>query len=50
METKDTCFYEESFIRRSFLVLEILRGAHFATPHPSTPYLMATQPKKSHGK
>ena len=24
METKDTCFYEESFIDRLFLVLEIL--------------------------
>ena len=26
METKDTCFCEENFIDRSFLVLEILRG------------------------
>ena len=26
METKDTCFCEESFIDRSFLVLEILRA------------------------
>ena len=43
METKDTCFYEGSFIDRSFLVLEILRGALCAT-------LVATQAKKAHGE
>ena len=28
METQDTCFCEESFIDRSFLVFEILREPH----------------------
>ena len=28
METKDTCYCHESFIDRSFLVWEILRGGH----------------------
>ena len=33
METKDTCFCEESFIDRSFLVLEILRAAQAKKVH-----------------
>ena len=50
METKDTCFCEESFIDRSFFVLEILRGggAHFVPPPSPTP--MAAQAKQSHGE
>ena len=42
METRDTCFCGESFIDRSFLVLEILRG-HFVhsppLPWPKNPML-----------
>ena len=36
IETKDTCFSEENFIDRSFLVLEILRegGGGFEPPCP----------------
>ena len=38
METKDTCFYEESFIYRSFSVLKILRvggrGGALCAPTP----------------
>ena len=44
MEAKDTCFYEESFIDRSFLVLEILRGGTLCSPP------MATQAKEAHGE
>ena len=43
METKDTCFCDESFIDRSFLVLEILRGVLcdplFMTTHAKNPML-----------
>ena len=42
VETKDACFCEESFIDRSFLVLDILKEALCA--------LMATQTKKAHGE
>ena len=42
METKETCFCKQSFIDRSFLVLEILRGHSV----PSSP--MATQAKTAH--
>ena len=44
IETKDTCFSEENFIDRSFLVLEILRegGGIFATLPP-----WLQKPKKS---
>ena len=48
IETKDTCFSEENFIDRSFLVLEILReggGGDLCHPAP-----MATQAKKVHGE
>ena len=40
MKTNDTCFYEESYIDRSFLVLEILKGervgegGNFVPAHP----------------
>ena len=46
METKDTCFCEVSFIDRSFLVLEILRGEEGVLCAPP----MATQTKKAHGE
>ena len=46
METMNTCFCEERFSDRSFLVLEILRG-HFVPPLPPS---MATQAKKAHGE
>ena len=37
IEKKDTLFCEESFIDRSFLALEILRGGHFM-PVPQNDY------------
>ena len=36
IETKDTCFWEERFIDRSFLLLEILK-AEILCPTPATP-------------
>ena len=47
IETKDTCFSEENFIDRSFLVLEILREGGGDLCHPAP---MATQAKKVHGE
>ena len=44
METKDTCFCEESLIDRSFLILEILGTKGTKCPP------MATQAKKAHGE
>ena len=41
METKDTCFCEESFIDRSFLVLEIL------IPNIDKIYLYAKDPNEA---
>ena len=35
IETKDTCLGEESFMDRSFLVLEILREGHGYTSQKS---------------
>ena len=46
METKDTCFCEESLLDRSFLVLEILTGGGGNWFVAS----MATQAKKAHGE
>ena len=43
IKTKDICFCEESFIDRSFLVLEILRRGDFVPP-------IAAQAKKAHGE
>ena len=46
MEAKDACFYEESFIDRPLLALEILEGGgHFLHP-PS----WLNKPKKNHGE
>ena len=42
IETEDLCFCEESSIDRSFIVLEILRGAPSAPPTP-TPLPRLTQ-------
>ena len=36
IEAKDTCFWEEPFIDRSFLLLEILK-AETLCPTPATP-------------
>ena len=45
METKGTCFCEESLIDRSFLVLELLNGGFLCASLPPLP--MATQAKKA---
>ena len=47
MDTTDTCFREKSFIDRSSLGLEILKGGTLC-PTPILP--MAAQVKKVHGE
>ena len=37
IETKDTCFWEERFIDRSFLLLEILKAEILWPPPPPPP-------------